>query len=316
MPRSYVRAGSEPHTTPRLNSPAPAGTLFRAADGSLRTPWRILGFFFVAATFYLFAAAIAQSVSLETVPRSTARLLLAAALQLVPVVLATYLMMRAEKLPPSFAALGRDALRPAPLAIGTAAGTFGIAIPIGLLLAIGWLRFANAPEGSWIAAGASLALFLAPSALAEELLLRGYAFAALRARWGARAAVAVSSITFGMLHAGNPGATSRTIALVTLAGIFLGVVLVATSSLYAATAAHFFWNWVMAAVFHTRVSGWPFPTPDYRMVDAGPDWATGGAWGPEGGVLAGVAMVAGIAFLARGWWNEPTPVEPTVTTTT
>lgn len=291
--------------------------MFRAADGSLRTPWRILGFFFVSATFYLFAAAIAQSVSLETVPRSTPRLLLAAALQLVPVVLATYLMMRAEKLPPSFAALGREAVRPAPLAIGTAAGTFGIAIPIGALLAFGWLRFTNAPDGSLLGAAGSLALFLAPSALAEELLLRGYPFAALRARWGPRAAVAVSSITFGMLHAGNPGATSRTIALVTLAGIFLGVVLVATNSLYAAAAAHFFWNWVMAAIFHTPVSGWPFPTPDYRLIDSGPDWATGGAWGPEGGVLAGIAMLAGIALLARRWWSDP-PVppapEPTATT--
>ena len=262
---------------------------------------------------------IAQSVALETVPRSTSRLLLAAALQLVPVVLATFLMMRLERLPPSFAALGRDALRPAPLAIGMAWGTLGIAIPIGLMLAIGWLRVTSAPDGSWAAAAASLALFLAPSALAEELLLRGYAFAALRARWGARAAVAVSSITFGILHAGNPGATSRTIALVTLAGIFLGVVLVATNSLYAAAAAHFFWNWVMAAVFHAPVSGWPFPTPGYRMIDAGPDWATGGAWGPEGGLIAGAAMLAGIALLARRWWSDPplpSATEPTATSPT
>ena len=49
----------------------------------------------------------------------------------------------------------------------------------------------------------------------------------------------------------------------------------------------------MAAVFHVAVSGIPFEAPDYRYVDAGPDWATGGEWGPEGGIPAGLGMVAG-----------------------
>ena len=52
---------------------------------------------------------------------------------------------------------------------------------------------------------------------------------------------------------------------------------------YAAWAAHFAWNWTMAVVFHVAVSGLPLESPGYRYVDAGPDWATGGSWGPEGG---------------------------------
>jgi hypothetical protein len=61
--------------------------------------------------------------------------------------------------------------------------------------------------------------------------------------------------------------------------------------------AHFAWNWTMAVLFHTAVSGIRMESPGYRYVDAGPDWATGGAWGPEGGVLAALGMLAGMAFL-------------------
>jgi hypothetical protein len=53
----------------------------------------------------------------------------------------------------------------------------------------------------------------------------------------------------------------------------------------------------MAALFHVAVSGTGFPTPDYRVVDAGPDWVTGGPWGPEGGVAAAAGMLAAVFLL-------------------
>jgi uncharacterized protein len=84
---------------------------------------------------------------------------------------------------------------------------------------------------------------------------------------------------------------------VTLAGFFLAAVLYVTRSLYAAWTAHLAWNWTMAVIFHAAVSGYPMEAPGYRYVDAGPDWATGGPWGPEGGLPAGLGMCAGIAYL-------------------
>jgi hypothetical protein len=91
--------------------------------------------------------------------------------------------------------------------------------------------------------------------------------------------------------------TAESVVLVMLAGFFLAGVLYATRSLYAAWMAHFAWNWTMAVVFHTAVSGYPMEAPGYRYVDAGPDWATGGEWGPEGGVPAGVGMIAGAGLV-------------------
>ena len=107
----------------------------------------------------------------------------------------------------------------------------------------------------------------------------------------------MTSVGFGLLHLANNGATVESLALVTLAGFFLAAVLYATRSLYAAWMAHFAWNWTMAVLFHSAVSGYPLESPRYRYVDAGPDWATGGDWGPEGGIPAGLGMIGGMTYL-------------------
>jgi hypothetical protein len=73
----------------------------------------------------------------------------------------------------------------------------------------------------------------------------------------------------------------------------------ALDSLYAAWAAHAAWNWMMAVPFHLSVSGISLDAPDYRTVSTGPEWATGGAWGPEGGAAAAVGMLAGLFYLYR-----------------
>jgi uncharacterized protein len=138
---------------------------------------------------------------------------------------------------------------------------------------------------------------LLPAALAEELLARGYVFSVIRDASDWRWSLGATSIGFGLLHLQNNGATPASLAMVMLAGVFLGLVRVATGSLYAAWMAHFSWNWTMAALFHTAVSGYPFEAPVYRYVDAGPNWATGGVWGPEASVPAGLSMLLVVGYL-------------------
>jgi hypothetical protein len=83
---------------------------------------------------------------------------------------------------------------------------------------------------------------------------------------------------------------------VMLAGLALGMIRLETGSLWAAWAAHFMWNWIMAAGLHVAVSGLPMATPGYRAVMQGPQWLSGGDWGPEGGAFATVVLVAAIAW--------------------
>ena len=196
-----------------------------------------------------------------------------------------------------YVGLDRQAARPRPLVTGFALGALAIGAPTAALLGARWLAPVDGTPGSWGAAAVRLSFFLLPAALWEELFSRGYVFSVLRERWGWPATLVATSVVFGALHLQNQGADLRSAGLVTLAGIFLGMVLIATRSLYAAWMAHFAWNWTMAVVFHTAVSGYPMEAPDYRVVDNGPDWATGGSWGPEGGVPAGLGMAAGLVYL-------------------
>jgi membrane protease YdiL (CAAX protease family) len=209
---------------------------------------------------------------------------------LASVVFATWVMLRlVEKLPWSTVGLDRSAAAPSVVMRGT---VFGI-LPIGLasLLLIGarQLQITSAPDGSWWGAAGTSAAILLPAAFFEELFIRGYAFSVLRRMAGWKLALVVTSVVFGLLHVGNPGADAQSILSVIIAGFLLGAVFLATGSLYAVGAAHFAWNWTMVALLHTPVSGLGMPTPDYRTVDAGPDWLTGGAWGPESGLAAAAA---------------------------
>jgi len=197
----------------------------------------------------------------------------------------------------AFVGLARENTRWQSLVGSFALGAFAIGLPTALMLGTHWLSIVPGTPGSWIGAAIRLTWFLLPAALWEELFSRGYVFAVLRSAWGWPATLVATSLVFGLLHLDNPGADLRSAALVTLAGLFLGAVLVFTRSLYAAWLAHFGWNWMMAVVFHSAVSGLPMEAPNYRVVDNGPDWATGGSWGPEGGALAGAGMIAALTYL-------------------
>lgn len=214
---------------------------------------------------------------------------------------ATFLLLRkVDERPWDDVALGPAAWRPRAWGGGFAVGTVAVGLPVALLVATGLLAREPGTDGGVAGAMLYAAWTLLPAALSEELLVRGYPFAVLRQGLGWPAATAITSVTFGLLHLGNPGVTAQAIALVIAAGIWLAVVRLVTGSLVAAWMAHFAWNWWLAGAFHAPVSGLPFPTPGWRLVDAGPDWLTGGTWGPEAGFLSALGMIAGLGVLALG----------------
>ncbi len=197
----------------------------------------------------------------------------------------------------SFVRLGSRAAQPSLITSGALMGAIAIGVPSLLLLLTGELRIAPDTAGSWGSTALRAAFILLPAALTEELLLRGYIFTVLRESVGWKWTLIGTSVVFGLMHVNNPGATPESILLVIVAGFFLGTIVLVTESLYAAWAAHFAWNWTMAAVLHTAVSGLGLTTPNYRVVDSGPDWLTGGAWGPEGGMAAGLGMFVFLFYM-------------------
>jgi CAAX protease family protein len=276
-----------------------ARRFFFHSPGALRAPWRLVVFTLATIGCALVVIPLASPpIAAIFAAIGLSGSAVQSSVELLALLAATAVALRwVDRRPWSDAGLDRTAARPALLGKGLALGFAAIALPIVALVVVRWLRREPAPAGSWPSAAFRSTLFLLPAAFVEELLVRGYAFAVLREALNWRWALGITSVFFGLLHLNNPGANVGSVLLVTLAGVFLGGVLVATRSLYAAWMAHFAWNWTMAVLFHTAVSGVPLETPGYRYVDAGPDWATGGDWGPEGGVPAAVGMSGALVYL-------------------
>jgi hypothetical protein len=279
-----------------------ARSLFVAQSGAVRAPWRIVIFFGVLLAAYIATDAIAGPV-ISALFRAVGAGGVAneSWVAAIALLVATGICIRlVDKRPWRDVWLDAAAARPKYFAAGFGVGTLAIGLPILGLIGGGWLHSATSAPGSWWGACLRVSLMLVPAALSEELLTRGYLLSVLRESWGWVWAIVATSIGFGVLHLQNPGVTAGSVATVTLAGFFLAAVLYRTRSLYAAWSAHLAWNWTMAVIFHASVSGLPLESPGYRYVDAGPDWATGGEWGPEGGVPAAIGMAGGVLVLVRG----------------
>ena len=258
--------------------------------------WRIVAFYTICIATIILLQSIAEVMlgPRVTDPRDVRFQWISVA----SVAITTWVMLRGiDKLSWRELGLGRAAASPAVLVKGVALGGLTIGGASLLLLATHMLRIDPTAPGSWWGEAGRSTIFLLPAAFFEEFFIRGYVFATLRRAAGWRLALIVTSVVFGLLHAANPGADSESILAVIVAGFFLGAILLATRSLYAAGAAHFAWNWVMSGALHIAVSGVPSRDPDYRVVDSGPDWLTGGPWGPEGGLAAVAAMFIVLFYL-------------------
>ena len=275
-----------------------ARAIFFNSAGAVRAGWRALLFCTVTAIFY---RTIATAFLFVGQPESYALQQLEQYLLFLFAVWASHFVMLrfVDHTTWGYVGLGREQLNARALSIGLALGFLCILVPSGGLLLAHNLTIVTGLEGrhSWIEIAAGGALLFLPQSLSEEMLSRGYLFASLRDGLGWMGALAATSVGFGLLHMWNPGANAESVGIVILAGIFLGAILIATQSLYAAWMAHFAWNWAMADVLHSAVSGVRFPYSSYRVDDVGPAWLTGGKWGPEGGAAAAAGMLAGLAVL-------------------
>lgn len=286
-------------------TPADGPRWLYAEPGRLRAVWRLAVFGFavfmfqpiasslIAPLFGVLSRAVGEPVPAYpwiTLATVTSALLLAGRL--------------VDETPWDALGLGKAAWRLPAIGGGAAIGAGVLAATMLLLWVAGSVQVQQAGTsilggGSpWGASALRLAVLLAPSALWEELVFRGYLWTVARDAGGIHLARWSTAVAFGVIHLMNAGSGVQTTILVVVAGLGLAVLRERTDSVMAAFAAHFLWNWCMAAVLHVAVSGIVFETPGYRTVLTGPAWWTGGAWGPEGSLAALLVLGAalGIAF--------------------
>jgi len=130
----------------------------------------------------------------------------------------------------------------------------------------------------------------------EELLSRGYHLQTLASGINLTWGVIISSAVFGLLHLGNPGATWVSTTGIFLAGIFLAYGYVRTKQLWLSIGLHIGWNFFEGVVFGFPVSGLDIYALT-RIQVTGPDIWTGGAFGPEAGLIVLPSLLAGVGLI-------------------
>lgn len=139
---------------------------------------------------------------------------------------------------------------------------------------------------------------LLPAALAEEMLFRGYPLSRLATAFGRGPAVATLALPFALLHAGNPEVTLLGLTNIAIVAVLLSLAYFTPGALAAAWGLHFGWNATLM-LSDAPVSGVDFRIPMLEYLPAQPDWWSGGTFGPEGGLVATVVGVVGVAVLVR-----------------
>jgi uncharacterized protein len=142
-------------------------------------------------------------------------------------------------------------------------------------------------------------VFFSVSSAMEELLTRGYAFQALVQGIGKIGAVGISAIVFSLAHLNNPHVDVTALLNTILAGVWLSLAYLKTRSLWLPTSLHMTWNLSLGFICGYPVSGAFVPDSMLKLSQRGPEWVTGGPYGPESGVLSTGILLAATLLLLR-----------------
>jgi membrane protease YdiL (CAAX protease family) len=140
----------------------------------------------------------------------------------------------------------------------------------------------------------------------EELLFRGYLLQIFAEGTNRAVAALTISLLFAYAHSRNPNVSLFGLINVGLAGLWLSIAYFKTNTLWLPIGLHISWNFFQGFVYSLPVSG---TTSDKEQIGKavvnGPEWLTGGSFGPEGGALATLMLIISIAVIYKSSWFKP-----------
>ena len=287
-------------------------------DRRLRAGWRLI-LHVILVAFLIVALEVLLSLASEDLEDSSAFGIVEMALSGLAIVAGTLLAARfLDRRPVSDLGLQFSSHWWRDLGYGLFLGAFLMLLVFLVELALGWVTveeifLTNRSVPFGLAIFWPLTLYLAVG-IYEELVSRGYHFKNLAeglsfSPLGRRSAILlawlISSAVFGLLHAGNPNATVVSTVNLFLAGLFLGLPFLLTDQLAMPIGIHITWNFFQGNVFGFPVSGTSNNETTFIAVQqGGPDLWTGGAFGPEAGLLGLAAILVGSLLIV--WWVKRT----------
>ena len=185
------------------------------------------------------------------------------------------------------------------LGVGFAIGVALITIVCGGIYLTGGARImagSGLQFSPWLAGYLLMFVFVG---FGEEIAFRGYAMGTLRQTEKDWLIVLLPAVLFGIAHSTNANFSLMGCGNIILAGILLGLLALKSGHLWLGIGFHISWNFFQGCVFGFGVSG--ISTPSVAVTElTGSPLLNGGAFGPEGSIVATVVLLAAIA--ATLWW--------------
>ena len=132
----------------------------------------------------------------------------------------------------------------------------------------------------------------------EEILTRGWLLNVLSTKYNIGVGLLISSTLFGLMHLTNPNVNYIAVINIILVGLFYGLYVIKTNDLWSVCGMHSAWNFAQGNIFGFEVSGLDVSVGsliDLNLV--GNNVITGGAFGPEAGIIATFILLVSIGIL-------------------
>ena len=270
--------------------------VFISRHGELRSGWRAL-------VFVLLAAGIAFSLQAALSPLRGKIDILGPLIFLISTLLASFIMTRYVNRKP-FTAIGLH-IQPSMLrdfGNGFAQGLVMTTAVFVIEYSLGYARL------SWhdhelldlLGVVSYGFVFFSIAALAEEVFFRGYLFQTFIQGMTFLPAMIIMALFFAFAHRLNPNATAFGLINVALAAVWLSIAYMKTRSLWLPFGLHVSWNYSQTVIYSFPTSGIDFTKFQLgEITQTGPEWITGGAFGPEGGAIATLMLILSTWYILK-----------------
>jgi membrane protease YdiL (CAAX protease family) len=156
---------------------------------------------------------------------------------------------------------------------------------------------------------------LALSTLALEVAFRGFLYTRLIAAIGPSSATFFLALFYALLFSSRPNGTALSVAVTFFTGILFSIAYLRTHALWLGWGLHFAWTAAMAVLLGLPVAGYANDTSLVSTDVSGPNWLTGGPYGPEAAAFTLLVLIAAIPVLYRitrdyAWSYTYEPIVP------
>jgi membrane protease YdiL (CAAX protease family) len=136
-------------------------------------------------------------------------------------------------------------------------------------------------------------------ALTEEFVFRGYPFQRLIDACGPGLATFLMALLAAVLQTGDPFAPRSSIVVAFFFSWLLCLGYLRTRALWLSFGFRFAWYASMALVFGLPIGGVSRYSPVIQSAARGPEWLTGGDYGPEAAAVTVLVLIASFSFLLK-----------------